>query len=43
MGEARKVGCFGFFDQIWRALDANPKGQNFDSKFFWKPDDLPRR
>jgi len=29
-----KWGCFYFFDQLWRTLDANPMGQNFGSNFF---------
>jgi len=38
-----KWGCFVFFDQLCRALDANPIGQNFGSNLFWKLDDLLRR
>ena len=38
-----KWGCFGFFDQLWRALDNNPMSQNFGLNLFCKLDDLPRR
>ena len=34
LGEARKIGVFSFFDQLWRALDASPMDQNFGSNFF---------
>jgi len=37
-----KWGCFWFFDKLWRALEANPIGQNFGLNFFWKLDNLPR-
>ena len=34
---------FRFFDQFWRALDANPMDQNFGANCFWKLHALPRR
>jgi len=35
-GGLAKLGCFRFFDQLWRALDANPMDQNFGANCFWK-------
>ena len=34
LGEARKVGVFLFFDQLWRALDANPMAKILAQMFF---------
>ena len=42
-GGLAKLGCFRFFDHIWRALDANPMDQNFGANCFWKLHDLSRR